>query len=171
MTMATYNLFNNNDLSPYKPFGENNSNDTLFNIYLKNGLLTTVILIMSFIALCSYTRLLEINQLWVINLFLLLMGVYDSLADHSPTGKSDSIDYFEGFKVGLYTSIIAVVLYSAFILVITTFDASLLTTAKADYFNSYASSLTAAGMTLFEGLAASLIITFCLMQYFKKNEF
>lgn len=170
MTMATYNLFNNKDLSSFKPFGNNDSNDTLFNICLKNGLLTTVLLIMSFIALCSYARILEINQLWVINLFLLLMGVYDSLADYSPTGKGDSIDYFEGFKVGLYTSLIAVVLHSLFILVVTNFDSSLLTTAKADYFNGYTSSLTAAGITLFEGLAASLIITFCLMQYFKKND-
>ena len=79
--------------------GNNDSNDTLFNICLKNGLLITVLLIMSFIAFCSYSRILEINQLWVINLFLLLMGVYDSLEEYSPTGKSDSIDYFEGFKV------------------------------------------------------------------------
>lgn len=53
MTMATYNLFNNKDLSSFKPFGNNDSNDTLFNICLKNGLLTTVLLIMSFIALAQ----------------------------------------------------------------------------------------------------------------------
>jgi hypothetical protein len=170
MTMATYNLFNNKDLSSFKPFGNNDSNDTLFNICLKNGLLITVLLIMSFIAFCSYSRILEINQLWVINLFLLLMGVYDSLEEYSPTGKSDSIDYFEGFKVGLYTSSIAVTLHAAFIFIITNFDATLLNTAKASYFYGYTSSLTAACITLFEGLAASLIITFCLMQYFKKNE-
>lgn len=170
MIMATYNLFNNKDLSSYKPFKENNSNDTLLNICLKNGLLTAVLLVMSFISLCYFLRLVEINQLWVINLFLLLMGVYDSLADYSPTGKGDSIDYFNGFKVGLYTSLIAVVLHSLFILVISNFDTSLLKTAKADYFNGYTSSLIAAGINLFEGIAASLIITFCLMQYFKKNE-
>jgi hypothetical protein len=72
--MATYNLFNNKDLSSFKPFGNNDSNDTLFNICLKNGLLITVLLIMSFIAFCSYSRILEINQLWVINLFFTING-------------------------------------------------------------------------------------------------
>ena len=169
MTMATYNLFKNNDLSSIKSSGDNNSSDNLHNICLRNGLLTAVILVMSFILLCYYLKALEINQLWLINLFFLLMGVYDSLKKYSPSGKGGSIDYFDGFKVGLYTSIIAVSLNASFIFLITNFDNTLLKIAKADSFSGFTSSITAAGVTLFEGLGASLIITFCLMQYFKKK--
>lgn len=168
--MATYNLFNNKDLSPFKPFRNKNSNDTLINICLKNGSFTAILLVMSFIALCWYSKVLEINQLWVINLFLLSMGVYSSLEEYSPTGKSGSIDYFDGFKIGLYTSIVAVTTHALFILVFTYLDHSILNTAKTDSFNGFTNSLTAAGTILYEGVAASLIITFCLMQYFKKNE-
>lgn len=169
--MATFDLFRNKNLSVNKLFHRNNSDYTIHKICLKNGVLTFVLLIMSFVAFCAYTHKLEIHELIVANMILLAIGVYFALDNISPTGKVGSVNYFEGFKVGLYTSLVAVGLHALFLLVYTYFDSSVLTEIRDGHLYGISlSPFTIAGVTLFEGLASSLIITFCLMQYFKKNE-
>jgi hypothetical protein len=169
--MATFDLYRNKSLSENKQFHRNNSNDTIHKICLKNGVLTSMLLIMSFVVFCGYTHQLEIHQLSVVNMLLLALGVYFAIENLSPTGKAGSVDYFEGFKVGLYTTLVAVGLHALFLLIYTYFDPSVLTEIKSGYiYGITISPLMVAGVTLFEGLASALIITFCLIQYFKKNE-
>jgi hypothetical protein len=169
--MATFDLFRNKNLSQNEQFHRSNSSDTIHKICLKNGILTSILLIMSFFAFCGLTNRLEIHQLSVINMFLLAFGVYFAIENISPTGKAGSVEYFEGFKVGLYTSLVSVGIHALFLLTYTIFDSSVLIGIKSGHTLSIAANpLTLAGVTLFEGLASALIITFCLMQYFKKNE-
>jgi hypothetical protein len=104
-------------------------------------------------------------------MFLLTFGVYLAIENISPNGKAGSVDYFEGFKAGLYTSLVSVGIHALFLLMYTVFDSSVLTEIKSGrIFGISANPLTLAGVTLLEGLASALIITFCLMQYFKKND-
>ena len=169
--MATFDLFRNKSLSENRRFHRNSSGDTIHKICLKNGILTSILLIISFLAFCGITNRLEIHQLSVINMFLLAFGVYFAIENVSPNGKAGSVDYFEGFKVGLYTSLVSVGIHALFLLAYTIFDSSVLTEIKnGRIFGIAANPLTLAGVTLFEGLASALIITFCLMQYFKKND-
>ena len=169
--MATFDLFRNKNLSNDKRFHRNNSDDTLHTICLKNGILTATLLIISFIVFCGYTHQFEIHQLSVVNMLLLGLGVYFAIHRLSETGKADSVDYFEGFKVGIYTSIVAVGIHALFLLVYTFIDSSVLTEIKSGHiYGIILNPLTIAGVTFFEGLASALVITFCFMQYFKKND-
>ena len=169
--MAAFDLFRNKNLLHNKLFHKNNPDDTIHSICIKNGLLSSVLLIISFITLCAYAHRLEINQLSVVNFFLLMLGVYFAIENYSPNGKEGSVDYFDGFKVGVYTSIVAVGIHTLFILFYAFFDSSVLTEIKAgQVYGADLNLFTISGVTLFEGLASGLVITFCLMQYFKKND-
>ncbi|MDP1800718.1 MAG: DUF4199 domain-containing protein [Bacteroidota bacterium] len=168
--METVNLFRNDGLFDNEQFRRNNSDKSMQKICWRNGILTSMLLIASFLGLCAFTHRLEINQLSVVNLLILAVGVYFALEEFSPTGSGNSLDYFEGFKVGLYTSIAAVLIHALVILIYTSFDPSILSQIRAGTFFTFnANPFVAAGITLFEGLACGLIITFCMMQYFKKN--
>ncbi len=167
--MATFDLFRNKSLSENKQFHRQNSGDTIHKICLKNGILTSILLITSFLALCGITNRLEIHELSVINMFLLAFGSYFAIQNISPNGKGGSVDYFEGFKVGMYTSLVSVGIHALFLLIYTSLYPSVLT-GIGHYFGVGSNPITVAGATIFEGLAGAFIITFCLMQYFKKDE-
>jgi len=166
--MATFDLFRDKSLSRNK-LHRNNSGETIHKICLKNGILTSILLIMSFFALCGLTNHLEIHELSVINMFLLAFGSFFALQNISPNGKGGSVDYFEGLKVGMYTSLVSIGLHSLFLLIYTYFYPSVLT-GNSHFFGIGSNPIAVAGATVFEGLAGAFIITFCLMQYFKKNE-
>lgn len=165
--MATYNISGNKSLSSNEQFHRNNSEDTIHKICLKNGILTSILLIMCFLSFCGLTNRLEIHQLSVINMFLLGFGAYFAIQNISPTGKGGSVEYFEGLKVGMYSSCISVVIHALFLLVYTSYFPSILTAMDS---TMEPSPIILATATLFEGLTAAFIITFCLMQYFKNEE-
>ncbi|MGZ3749735.1 MAG: DUF4199 domain-containing protein [Bacteroidia bacterium] len=167
--MATFDLFRNRSLSQNKQFHKTNSDETIHKVCLKNGILTSVLLIMSFLAFCGFTHHLAIHQLSVVNMFLLAFGAYFAIQNISPNGKGGSVEYFEGFKVGMYASLISVVLHSLFLLIYTFFFPAALSN-NGHVFGIDSSPVNVAAVTLFEGLAGAFIITFCLMQYFKKDE-
>ena len=166
--MATFDLFRNKSWAKAEQSRRNNSDETIHKICLKNGILTSVLLIMNFLAFCAFTRHLEIHQLSVINMFLLAFGAYFAIQNISPTGTGGSVDYFEGFKVGTYTSLISVGIHTLFMLVYTFYFPSVLS-SNGQVFGIDSNPISVAVATLFEGLAGAFIITFCLMQYFKKN--
>lgn len=169
--MATLDIQRNKALSENRQFHKNNPNNSIHKICIKNGILTAVLLLASFFAFCALTHILEINQLTAPNLILLSFGVYFALENYSPNGKSGSLDYFEGFKVGLYTSLVAVGTHVLFVGAYTLFDTTSVGHYKAGVLTHlHTNPFTIIGVLLFEGLAAGLIITFCLMQYFKKPD-
>jgi hypothetical protein len=167
--MATFDLFRNRSLLKNEQFQKNNSNESIHKICLKNGILTSILLIMSFFAFCGFTDHLEIHELSVINMFLLAFGAYFAIQNISPTGKGGSVEYFEGFKAGMYTSIISIGIHTLFLLIYTFYYPSVLT-VSGHVFGIGSDPITVAGATIFEGLAGAFIITFCLMQYFKKDD-
>jgi hypothetical protein len=167
--MATFDLFRNKGLSQNEQFHRQNSGDTIHKICLKNGILTSILLVMSFLALCGLTHHLEIHELSVINMFLLAFGSYFAIQNISPNGKAGSVEYFEGFKVGMYTSLVSIAIHALFLLIFTSAYPSVLT-GSGHFFGIDSNPVIVAGATVFEGLAAAFIITFCLMQYFKKDE-
>ena len=170
--MATFDLLRNKNLLDNEQFHRSNSDDTIHKICLKNGLLTSVLLIMTFVAFCACTHRLEIHQLSVANMLILAFGVYFALENYSQNGEGGTIEYFEGFKVGMYTSLVSVGIHALFLLGYSYFDPSVLPSlASSHTFGVALYPFSVAGVTLFEGLASALIITFCLMQYFKKNEY
>lgn len=169
--MATFDLFRNKSFSENKRFHSNNSDDTIHKICWKNGILTSILLIMSFLALYALTHRLEIHQLSVVNIFILVIGIYFAIENISQYGKAGSVDYFEGFKVGLYTALVAIGIHTLFLFIYTNFYPSILSDIATGRLHGITTNpFTVAGITLFEGLASALISTFCLMQYFKKDD-
>ncbi len=167
--MATFDLFRNKTLSEHKEFHERKEAISIRKVCLTNGFLTSVLLIMTFIAFTALKHF-AISQLSVANFFILFFGVYFALENYSPTGKGESIDYFEGFKVGLLTSVIAVGIHALFFLIYSGLDPTLLNYFhESSFLKGLAHPFTLAAGILFEGMASGLIITYCLMQYFKKN--
>ena len=170
--MATFDLFSNKNLLNNEHFHRNNPNESILKICLKYGVLTSLLLVMTFVTFCVYTYRLQIHQLSVVNMFVIAFGIYFALVNYSPNGKAGSVDYFEGFKVGLYTSLVSVAMHALFLLIYCYFDSSVLPTiTSGDFYGVGFHPFSVAGVTLFEGLASGLIITFCIMQYFKKNEY
>jgi hypothetical protein len=169
--MATFNISRNNSkLYDNSQFHKNNSNESIHEICLKNGILTAILLVASFMSLCALTNKLQINQLSAANLFIMAFGVYFALENYSPTGKGKSIDYFEGFKIGLYTVAVSVILHAVYIGVYTSIDDSPLNYMKAGgLWKLHIDAFSASCLVLFEGMVGGLILTFCMMQYFKKN--
>lgn len=166
--MATFDLFRNKSWAQPEQFRRDNSDETIHKICLKNGILTAILLVMNFLACCAFTSRLEIHQLSVINMFLLAFGAFFAIQNISPTGKGGSVEYFEGFKVGYYASLISVIIHTLFLFIYTyNFPSVLLT--NGHIFGIGSNPLTVAIVTLLEGMAGALIITYCIMQYFKKD--
>ena len=97
-------------------------------------------------------------------------GIYYSLWKLSPTGKSNSIPYFEGLKTGSLTAFVAALAYAIFAaFYIAANKESLTFVNESRPFSSLLEPFSAALSLFFEGLAFGITITFCLMQYFKKD--
>jgi hypothetical protein len=156
--MATFDLFRNKSWARPEQFRRDNSNEPIHKICLKNGILTAILLIINFLAFCVFTNELEIHQLSVINMFLLAFGAYFAIQNISPNGKGGSVEYFKGFTVGTYASLVSVVIHALFLLIYTASFPSVLST-NGHIFGIDSNPLTVAAVTLFEGLAGALIIS------------
>ncbi len=136
----------------------------------KYGLLTSILLIMGFGAVKAMNFEHEIYIYPMIYFLFLTAGVYYTLWKLSSNGKSNSLDYFEGLESGLFTSGVAVILYSTIISFYFAFNQEYVAMLHQNSLFSFFSNPFTAGLSLlFQGLAFGSIITFCLMQYFKKN--
>lgn len=166
--MATFELFRNKSLSQNEQFHKNNSGESIHKICLINGAVTSIFLIATFLVLCIMTKKLQIHQLSAINMFLLAIGAYFAVRKISPSGKHGSIDYFEGFITGMYASLSAVIFHALFLLIFTYFFPAILQ-GNGDIFGKVSNPFSVAAITLFEGIAGAFVITFSLMQYFKKE--
>lgn len=136
----------------------------------KYGLLTSLLLIIGFGAIKALNFENEIYIYPLLYFLFLTAGIYYTLWKLSPTGKSNSIDYFAGLESGLFTTAVAVILYSMAISFYFAFNQEHALTLHQNSLLTFFNSPFNAGLSLlFQGLAYGSIVTFCLMQYFKKN--
>lgn len=134
------------------------------------GLLTSFLLIIGFGAIKALNFENEIYIYPLLYFLFLTAGVYYTLWKLSSNGKSNSIDYFEGIESGLFTTAVAVILYSTVISFYFAFNREyVLTLHQNSLFTFFSNPFNAGLSLLFQGLAYGSIVTFCLMQYFKKN--
>jgi hypothetical protein len=136
---------------------------------VKYGILTSFLLIGGFTGINA----LSMGGIFIFPMLYFLFltpGIYYSLWRMSPTGGQRSIPYFDGLSRGFLTALTASFVYSVFISVYIANNRNALDFVNESSPFGLILEPFAAGLSLFfEGLAFGVTITFCLMQYFKKD--
>ncbi len=136
-------------------------------IGLKAGLVTSLALIAYFFIMESFglTKMLEFRYF---NFFILLAGVYYAINSFKRIPDQEEL-YMQGIGIGVFTSAVAVISFALFMSIYLAYiDPGLMAYVKAHFFlPDLISGFSVFIIISLEGLASGLIISFCLMQYFK----
>jgi hypothetical protein len=138
-------------------------------IALRYGGLTSLALIAFFIiaSILGYSNLIALSAF---NIIFFIVGIFFALKSYAGTAKSNSIEYFDGIKLGLYTGFVAAVLLSFFVGVYLEANQHALNQMNTSYFwGQDLVALEIAVVALLEGLPTAFIATLVCMQYFKKD--
>ena len=142
-------------------------------IGLKYGLLTAVGLIIYFL-LMKLIGLSHIVELRFVNGIIMAIGVSLAIRGHKKRVHG-MIGYFKGLGVGVITSVVATVLFAAFMLIfIKTVDQNLLDVLSADRYFGERMQVTPGivifSVLLLEGVISGFMISFIAMQWFKRRD-
>ncbi|HTA61763.1 MAG TPA: hypothetical protein VK835_04880 [Bacteroidia bacterium] len=133
------------------------------------GLLTCVCLIGYFFLMSAF-KLQEVLALRAFNFFILLGGILWALHFYRKANEEDKIDYFEGLKIGIRVVFTAIIPFAVFMALYLVYDDHLMNVIKETTgIGAYLNPLTIAGALCIEGLSSGFIVTFIVMQYFKKE--
>ncbi|MBL7863703.1 MAG: DUF4199 domain-containing protein [Cyclobacteriaceae bacterium] len=133
------------------------------------GLKTAVGLIAYFI-LMQLIGLSHHVELRLVNLFILVGGIYYALKKFKNTHE-DHLNYFRGLITGVATGAVGSVIFAAFLFIYMKVDSSLLASIQENepmghYLNEYMSAFIVA----LEGVFSGLLVTFVLINYVDTDE-
>ncbi len=136
---------------------------------IRTGLWVCMSLIIYFLIMESL-GFLEHLILRAFNLVLLVTGIYWALYRYSRS-RGGKIDYFDGIRLGIQTTLIATAPFAVFIGIFLGMDAPLMNyiIQTVDIGNYVFSPLTASAAVAAEGISSGFIVTFILMPWFKKQ--
>lgn len=136
----------------------------------KTGFLVAASLI-GFFFLMKAIGFYEILGLRYLNVIFLLTGIIIAFSSYRSKKESDNeIDYLTGLKMGMHITFAAAIPFAIFMAIYLNIDKNFMIYIQQNaMFGEYLSPLSAAVATLLEGAASGVIITFMVMQYFKKN--
>ncbi len=135
---------------------------------IKYGIYTAVTLIVFFLFM-KLIGLVEVYELRVLNVIFLFTGVYLAIKHYRHT--ADKPAYLSGLGVGIFTSAVALILFSFFVIIyLAAIDPELMLSLKADeYFGQYLNPYIAGAAIFLEGTLSGLLMSFILMQYYKRS--
>jgi drug/metabolite transporter (DMT)-like permease len=112
----------------------------------------------------------EVFTLRYLNALFLVAGI--ALAMHSyKSNMKDSVDYKKGLQMGMFITLVAVLPFAVFIYLYLNIDDGFLNLVEKDArLREFVSPATVAGFICLEGICSGSIITFVVMQYFRKKE-
>ncbi|MCA6078640.1 DUF4199 domain-containing protein [Fulvivirga sedimenti] len=142
--------------------------NTIENNAIKYGLLTSFALI-GFFFLMKVMGLSTEYELRALNVLFLFSGVY--FAVKSYIDKADNVNYLGGLGTGMLTSGIALFVFSGFIVIyLGVIDPSFMNSLKEyEYFGRYLNPYIAGAVIFLEGTISGLLVSFILMQYYKRS--
>lgn len=113
----------------------------------------------------------EVLGLRYLNVIFLLAGIIIAFSSYGiKRGSEHEIDYLTGLKMGMHITLAAAVPFAIFMAIYLNIDKNFMIYIQENaMFGEYLSPLSAAVGTLLEGAASGAVITFTVMQYFKKN--
>ena len=139
-------------------------------ISIKAGIIICIGYIMYFIFM-KYMNLLDIAELRSLNFLILIVGLYFTFRYYKMKSQMH-IEYLKGLSLGIFTSIISIVLFAIFIFIyFSEIDSQLLQQLKnnAPIMGHYLTPFSAAFTIILEGGISGLIISFAMMQYYKND--
>ncbi len=140
----------------------------IFNTTLKAGLAIGA----SFIGFFLIMRLFDLEtMLWMrsFNGVFLLAGLYLVLRQFK-NKVSGKLDYLEGIRLGLRTTIIALIPFTLFMFFTLTFNTDFMQYIQNNaWCGSYMTPVSSAGMLLIEGLVSGFMMTYVMMMLLKKR--
>ncbi|GGG00902.1 DUF4199 domain-containing protein [Pontibacter amylolyticus] len=142
-------------------------------IGLKYGLFTALALV-SYFLLMKVVGLSHIIELRFLNGLIMAVGVTLSIRALKIM-RQGNIGYFEGLGVGVITSVLATVVFAAFMVIyIKAFDDGLLKVLAGEQFFGDRMAITP-GVVIFivlmlEGVISGFMVSFIAMQWFKRRD-
>jgi hypothetical protein len=114
--------------------------------------------------------LLQVIELRLLNLLIMLAGVYYAMKQYSRT-HDGHLNYFRGLTIGVATSAIGASTFSLFLFVFLRFNNDLMQyiiehEPMGPYLNAYIASF----MVLLEGIFSGLFITFVLLNWVRSDQ-
>lgn len=137
------------------------------NVYIKSGILTACGLIGYFLLMRLF-GLHDVFELRFLNILILFAGIRYSLS--FVRKNTQAVSYMQGLGAGMFTTIIAtgifVVFMGVYLMVI---DPEFIELIKqGDFFGSYLTPASVLGVIMLEGAASGGILSFVMMQYYKR---
>ena len=135
---------------------------------VRYGVLTAVGLILFFFFM-KLIGLVEVYELRVLNAVFLFTGVYLSIRAYKD--RASHPGYLGGLGVGLLTSAIALLIFSTFVIIyLAGINPEFMEALKQDeYFGQYLNPYIAGVAIFLEGTISGLLVSFILMQYYKRS--
>jgi len=126
-------------------------------------------LILFFLSM-KFTGLSHHPELRLLNLFVLVAGIYFALKKFKKTHE-DHLNYFRALVTGVATGAIASLIFAVFLFIYMQADPSLMEAIKANepmgrFLNPYIASFIVA----LEGVFSGLLVTFILINYVSTDE-
>ncbi len=139
------------------------------NIELKNGIVI-FLGIGIFFLLMDFFGLADKNYLRILNAFIVLYGINETIKTNSKAGKTDYLENLvSGFKTGVIGVFLGIVGLIVFIY-IKGGESYLDRLSNTFFFGEDNNIIKYCSILFFEGIASSLIGSFTLMQYWKDVE-
>ncbi len=137
------------------------------NIAMKFGVFTAVILIVYFL----FLGLIGINSNPVysfVNAAICAVGI--SLAIRSLQEQNqEGVNYFDGFKTGFFTGAIATIIFTIFFITYYSYDQQFATALQKEIGEDGVNTGLLFLTVIVMGFASSVVVTFALMQLYKKK--
>lgn len=164
--MDLWNILGNNWLKDSDKPGNNFAEDIIPLTY--GGL--TALMLMAFFLIVSLVGYANIIPLSAFNIIFFSIGIFLALKRYSGSGKPNTVEYFDGLRIGLYTGCVASLLLSVFIGVLLSAAPDLMEKINQDYFWGHELvSLQIAVMVALVSIPTAIISALICMQYFKKD--
>lgn len=135
---------------------------------IKYGSYTAAALIIFFFFM-KLVGLIEVYELRVLNVIILFSGVYMALRYFRKNAPKPN--YLNGLGIGIFTSAFALFIFAIFVIIyLGAIDTELMTSLKEDeYFGQYLNPYIAGAAIFLEGTLSGLLLSFILMQYYKRS--
>jgi hypothetical protein len=130
----------------------------------------TALMVMAFFVLMFFLGYSNIILISAVNIIFFSIGIFLAIRRYSGNGKANTVEYFEGLKLGLYTGCIASLLLSVFIGILLSAAPQIIEKMNQDYFWGHELiPIQIAVMVALVSIPAAFIAALICMQYFKKD--
>jgi hypothetical protein len=111
----------------------------------------------------------EVFMLRYLNAFFLMAGIALAMYSYKNSMK-ENVDYKKGLQMGMFITLVAVLPFAVFIFLYLNIDDGFLNLVEKDVqLREFVTPATVAGFICLEGVCSGSIITFIVMQYFRKK--